>query len=217
MKFQTLTTLNVVTFREFIKKQNYERYILEIINRSKKIFAGKHFIYVVDQAHGECDFVDECDQKYDAKLLFDKRQGQLIGDAKNDLREWIQVMVDEKIEFAKSIEQRDLSYVVYTQLYGIMKKRIETVREDEIALLFIPFPVVDDYPGAVFMQWATDFLQAVYDRLKIDGHIRCKNVFFIYPSIELNVYVLRAANRNREYIRYEDLESIISYETRVVS
>ena len=63
------------------------------------VFHSLPFTHIADQAHGESDFIDIKGLHYDAKLLFDKKQGALVGEPKNNLNEWLQVMLDEKTEF----------------------------------------------------------------------------------------------------------------------
>jgi len=169
MNFYT-TVKHTDAFRDLFKRQKYEEYILTIINRSDRIFRDLNFEPVSEQSDGQCDFVDNHGVKYDAKLLFDKEQGQLIGDPKNVFQEWLEKMLDEKTEFGESINRRDLTYVENTKLYRIMKERIESLNNDENGILFIPFPIVDDFRGSI-LQLTTDFLQATFDRLKDQGFI----------------------------------------------
>lgn len=200
-------------FRELFKRQKYEVYILTIINRSDKIFRGLHFESVEEQFDNQCDFIDNHGKKYDTKLLFDKAQGQLIGDPKNAFQQWLEVMQDEKTEFGESISRRDLSYVENTKLYRIMKERIESLKNDENGILFIPFPIVDDFKGSIILQLATDFLQATLDRLKDQGIVGKRRIYFIYPSSQPHEYVLRNDDRIREYIICPELEDFISFST----
>ena len=212
MTFYTMITFTDA-FRNLIKAHRYEEYVLSIINKSAKIFRGNAFKSVREQSHGECDFIDKQGKKYDAKLLFNEEQGRLIGDNSNDLQQWLQEMMDERAEFAESIEKRDLSYVEQTKLYSIIRERLGSIQEDENAIFFIPFPVVVDFEGAVIAQLATDFLQAVFDRLKDNGNVGKRRVFFIYPSMESHIYVLRNENRVREFIFCPELKDFITFST----
>ncbi len=152
------TTITVSDeFRNFIKRQNYEQYVYAIVNKSTKIFREVSFTKIEEQSHGECDFIDSHGIKYDVKLLFNQQQGQLIGNPKNTLIQWIQKMENEKTEFSKSITERDLSYVESTKLYMIMRERIQSLEADENAILFIPYPIVQDLESSIFLQFATDF------------------------------------------------------------
>lgn len=216
MTFYTTITFSEA-FRDLIKHHNYEKYILSIINRSVKIFSGKTFELIQKQSNGETDFVDNCGKKYDAKLLLDTQQGQLIGEPKNSIQQWLEVMVQEKTEFAESIRRRDLTYVEKTKLYQIMKDRVASLKEDENGILFIPFPIVEDFEGGIFFQLATDFLQATYDRIKEQGHIGKRRIYFIYPSMKAHEYVLRNDNRIREFIMCPDMKDFISFETVAAS
>ena len=204
--------INNVEFRNLIKSHKYEEYILNIINKSCEIFGGKTFKIVLSQSHGESDFVDNNGIKYDAKLLFTTKQGQLIGDKKNDISDWIKSMIEERGEFAKSIEE---SNVEETKLYKIIKARIESLEEDENGILFIPFPIVNDVEGSIFLQFATDFLQAIYDKIKEKKIIKRRRIYFIYPGMEPHVYVLRCGNGKREYIRSPELQDFITFSTDI--
>ncbi len=215
IKTQTIAIIDK-SFRSLIQKQNYEKYVQIIINKSQKIFRNLEFIPVEDQSHGESDFIDNNGQKYEAKLLFDERQGALIGDSKNNINEWIQEMLKEKIEFSESIRKRDALSLSKTRFYKIMKERLATVEQDENAIFFIPFPIVDEFEGSIFIQFATDFIQAVYERLVDDGLVGNRQVFFIYPSGDSHKYMLRNSNRIRECIACEELDDFIKYETRYV-
>ena len=214
-KNQTIVTIDE-SFRSLIQSQNYEMYVFDIINKSDVIFRKLQFKHIEVQSHGESDFVDNQGQFYDAKLLFDNKQGSLIGEPKNDINKWLQVMVDEKTEFGKCIEKRDLSFLPNTRLYKVMKEKLESVKSNEHAIFFIPFPIVDEYKGSVFLQFTTDFLQAVYQRLADDGLIGDRKLYFIYPSGDAHEYVLRDDNRSREYIKCEELDDFITVDTRIV-
>lgn len=198
-------------FRDLFKRQKYEKYILTIINRSNKIFRGLQFESIPEQSAGQSDFIDNHGTKYDAKLLFDKAQGKLVGDPQNTFQQWLEEMQAEETEFGESISRRDLSYVKKTKLYRIMKERIESLKNDENGLLFIPFPIVDDFKESVILQLATDFLQATFDRIKEQGIVGKRKVYFIYPSARSHEYVLRNEERFREYIICPELKDFISY------
>lgn len=56
------------------------------MNASITIFPD-NYIHLDNQAHGECDFIDSVTgEKFDAKIPFDKRQGQMIGSRKGKYR-----------------------------------------------------------------------------------------------------------------------------------
>lgn len=200
-------------FRNILKRQQYEGIVLKIINRSNEIFKGYDFIRIDNQPNGESDFVDNFGSKYDVKLLLDKKQGALIGEKKNDICLWISSMMQECSEYCNSINMRDLSLVKDTKLYQIMKKRLCTVKHDENVILFSPFPIVNDFRGSITMQMTTDFLQAVFERLKDEKIYDCGKVYFLYPSMEKGILVLRDEKRTREYIYSPEITKYISFES----
>ena len=95
-------------FREIIKSHEYEKYILSLLNDSKEIFKDITFDYLTSQSNGEPDFLDQHGNKYDVKLAFDTKQGQLLGDQRFDLVKWVKEMMDERAEFSNCIEKRSM-------------------------------------------------------------------------------------------------------------
>lgn len=198
-------------FRDLFHRKRYEQLLLPIINASNEIFKGKSFEYIEEQSNGECDFIDCYGEKYDAKLLFDQEQGALVGDEKNNLVLWIESMYEESCEFSPLKLREDFNYLENMKLYKVLKSRIETVNQDEKAILFMPYPVVLDFEEANFYHKCTDFLQAVFDKLYQQGYVKCKDVFFIYPSMEKDIYVLRDSIRNREFIKDSVINEYMEY------
>ena len=87
-------------------------------------------------------------------------------------------------------------------------------RLEEKAILFCPYPIVNDVRGAVFFQFATDYFQAVYDTLDDEKFINCKEVCFLYPSMEKNVLCFRnGKTREREFIESQEIGKYISFDT----
>ncbi len=214
-KRKTIVTIDK-TFRTLIQKQHYEKYVLFIINKSQVIFRDIKFTHIKYQAHGESDFIDNNGLYYDTKLLFDKKQGALIGDPKNNLDEWLHEMLNEKTEFGEKIWRHDLSFLPTTRLYNVMKERLSSVKREENVIFFIPFPIVDEYKGSIVLQSTTDYLQTVYQQLVDDCLVEDRQVFFIYPSGVPHEYVLRDAERAREYIKCDELDDFIKFETHDV-
>lgn len=67
---------------DMFKRQNYELLVLAVLNRSQTLISGLPLKYVEKQLSGESDYLDSMGGKYDAKLLFDSKQGALICDKK---------------------------------------------------------------------------------------------------------------------------------------
>ena len=215
IKTQTIVTISN-SFRNLIQSQKYEKYVHAIISKSQIIFCGLKFNHIQEQSHGESDFIDDNGRYYDVKLLFNDKQGALIGDPKNEFEKWLQVMLVEKTEFANCIEKRDLDLVTGTSLYRVMKERLLSFNPDENAIFFIPFPIVDENKESIYLRFATDFLQAVYDKLVENGIVGERDTFFIYPSGDPHEYVLRDGSGKREYVKCDELDDFISYEARII-
>lgn len=93
IKKQTIVTIDKA-FRNMIQSQNYEKYVLAIISKSHVISWDLQFRRKEHQSHGESDFVDNRNHYHDTKLLFDKKQGALIGDPNNTFNDWLQEMLN---------------------------------------------------------------------------------------------------------------------------
>ena len=203
-------------FRDLLKRQRYERMVLTALNKSQELICDLPLTAVEEQSDSECDFIDSKKRKYDAKLLIDTKQGALIGERKNELKEWIRSMIDETTEFSECIRQRDLSIIKDMNLYRIMRKAIKSVKADEIAVLFIPYPIVDDFEGSIYLRFATDFLQATYDKLVEEKDILSKKALFLYPSMKEGIVVSRdAKSGSREYIELPELADYIKYSVTI--
>lgn len=131
----------------------------------------------------------------------------------DDLQQWIYSMMRECEEFNDCIRNRDIANIQNTQLYGILKKRLSSVKADETAILFSVYPVVNDSQESVFLQFVTDFLQAVVNEME-ENINDCRGVYFLYPSMKKGIMVLREANtRAREYINAPEIAEYISFDT----
>lgn len=201
-------------FRDILKRQQYELLVLDILNKSVKMIRNLPLRRIDKQSNNEPDFLDTADNKYDVKLLIDKKQGEYIGNRKNDIIQWINSMMDESSEFSEYIYRHEQFELTTTKLYIVMKEKLNSLKEDETGILFCPYPIVNDSKYHVFLQLATDFLQAVYDKLESDGYVKCKGVYFLYPSMEKNVVCLRNGKSGiREFIESRELGKYISYDT----
>ena len=202
-------------FRDLFKRQKYEEYVFTIISRSKRIFKDVKFYKIESQSAGEPDYLDQFGNKYDAKLLFNTEQGRLIGEKKNDLKEWVYSMIEECSQFGELINKRNQNLIVGTELYKIMRNMVYSLTPDENGIFFIPYPVSLDVSSSIFLQFATDYLQAVYNRLEEEKIIGEHKIFFIYPSMEESVYVLRDNDFHREYISVPELDSFITFKISI--
>ena len=123
------------SFKKIIQGGNYEKVILSILNQSKKLLPN-NFKHNDTQFNGECDFVDLTNNdKYDAKLLFTKKQGELIGSKNSDYEKWIQSMREMELEFGDFIEKRGKIPIETLKVYKVMEKRLMSVKEDENIIL----------------------------------------------------------------------------------
>ena len=87
----------------FIQSDNYEPYIVELINRSKVIFLGQ-YKQNKKQSQKQYNFYDvETGEKYEAKLPFHMKEGELIFSNHGSLKACLKFMMDEEAEFGEKI------------------------------------------------------------------------------------------------------------------
>ena len=212
-QFVTNTEVTIYNgFKQLIKSGNYEHVILEILNSSKKLFVGQ-YEHISTQSHGECDFVDiVTGKKYDAKLPFSKKQGQLIGSDKGSYEEWLKTMMRESSEYGDIVTSRGVKKAEDSALYKIIKDRLDAVETDENLILFFPFPIVSvDVPDSIMLQFAGNILTFVFTALDNNGFVKNREVYAIYPCVD-NCLAIRRLNDNRcEYVSDNLLKQYIDY------
>lgn len=207
-------------FKDLFKRGKYEEVVLDVLNKSKIIFKFK-FKQIQEQAHGEPDFVDENNNKYEVKLLIDDSQGKAIGDKKSkDLINWFERIKNEieeigPLKIRESIKNNKQSPIANSTLYKIMIKDLLNIKEDETAILFIPYPIVfDDENDNSITKMVSDDLDSVYKEIAKQENIKNKGTFYIYPSANTGRTVIRNANtKEREYVESTEMNKYIMYET----
>lgn len=202
--------------KAFIQSGNYEIFILRLMNESKTIFPGQYNRHKL-QSHSECDFYDvDTLEKYEAKLPFDKKEGELICSNNSNLKEWISFMMREEEEFGDKIIIHRGQYTVDSlRLYRTLEKRLNDVKADEHAIFFFPYPITFDMEPvgdeAPLYQMVSDILSALFRELKRNGVVGNRNVYAIYPTMD-EKFALRCLNNDsREYVSCNDLDEIFTY------
>ena len=214
MELKNIATLSE-SFKSFVQSGNYESYILELMNRSTVVFPGK-YTYHKDQSCNQCDFYDiETHEKFEAKLPFDKKEGELICSNHGNLKKWFEFMMNEEAEFGERIILERGKYSIDDlRLYKTLSKRINTVQEDENAIFFFPYPITFDMEGngeVNLLHYCGDILSAIFGQLKRNGIIKNRQIYTIYPSADEKI-VLRCLNTNkREFLVFVALNNIFAY------
>ena len=195
-------------------KKVYEAAVLKIMNDSQNVFPS---IYerVNIQSNGECDFFDKTTGvKFDAKLPFDEKQIKRLTNGEKhapDFDGWIKEMCEEACEYyfcmckTKKISE--------TNLYRIIKEKIEKDKRDENIVLFIPFPITVSSPCSIYDQFSTDFLKAIYEELEKNSVLKGRTVYAIYPSTQKNIFAVRDLNYCYcDFVKCDMFDKCFSYE-----
>lgn len=94
-----------------------------------------------------------------------------------------------------------------------MKEAIERDKPDENIVFFLPYPIVFSSPNSIFLQFAANYLNAIYDGLKENVDLSNRRIYIIYPSSKKNRFALKdMSSYYIEYIDYPELERYFSYE-----
>ena len=195
-------------------KNVYEAAVLKIMNDSQNVFPST-YERVNIQSNGECDFCDKTTGvKFDAKLPFDEKQIKRLTNGKKhapDFDGWIKEMCEEACEYyfcmckTKKISE--------TNLYRIIKEKIEKDKRDENIVLFIPFPITVSSPCSIYDQFSTDFLKAIYEELEKNSVLKGRTVYAIYPSTQKNIFAVRNLNYCYcDFVKCDMFDKYFSYE-----
>jgi hypothetical protein len=204
---------------DFIKAFNskeYEKFVLQIMNKSKKVFPNK-YSYVENQSHGECDFIDDITgEKFDAKLPFETEQISMLTNGKAHapmIEEWIHDLSNEACEYSLVDIRKGTFQISETRLYKTIKKYIQKNKSDENIILFFPFPIVLSCRGTIFSEFATDYLMAIYNGLSSETGLLNRKIYAIYPSAEKSVFAVRDLSKYIiEYIHCTSFDKYFVYE-----
>lgn len=199
-------------FKELIRGGTYEKLIETLINESKKVFPNQ-YKHLENQSRGQCDFIDLfTNQKYDAKLLFSEKDGQLVGSKNSDFGEWVKIKLNEVVEFSEYIERRGQFDIQNLTIYKVFMQRLATVETDEHPIIFIPYPVVLDGEGLGILHFCGDLLSAIFKELKKENLVKDRRLYVIYPCLG-NSIVIRCLNDNqREFFSDQELRKYIAYD-----
>ena len=102
-----------------------------------------------------------------------------------------------------------------TELYSLLKSNIDALEQDEAGIIFIPFPVVPAFNHPI-LSMTSDVLQLIYNQLVENKIVNGRDIYFIYPSMKQNEYVLRDCELNKEFIDVPELEDFVIYESDIV-
>ena len=145
-------------FCKLIDKNVYEPMLCKLMNASILVFPG-NYIHITEQSAGQCDFVETTTGvKFDAKLPFYSKHGKLIASNNRDFLKWLELMLDEETEFGEDIIATRGKNIGSLELYKIMEERMNSIKEDENAIFFFPYPIVLDFEESSFI-FALPFLR----------------------------------------------------------
>jgi hypothetical protein len=217
MNFIIETTVTISDkIKELIQSGNYELFILQLLNRSKKLFPNT-FEHINKQSHGECDFIDVVTlEKYDAKLLLSPEQGRLIGSRNSNYEQWLRTMLDEAGEFGEYIRNRGKLSIENLKLYQLLNSILEKVRFDEHAIVFIPYPVTNDQANMIYGQFMGDILSATFSKLNENGAVAGRKVYAIYPCSDQSIAIRCLNTGVREYFSHNELKEYIEFDIQIL-
>ena len=197
--------------KDLIKSGNYERIILDLMNSSKTICRGD-YIHLDNQAHGECDFVDTVtEEKFDAKIPIDQRQGKLIGSRKGDIRALTSELQNEALEFQSCFSEDQQKPISELKLFKKMKNNIDKTKPDENVIFFIPYPIVFDFEDFPLIG-ASDLLKKIYCELVTCTDVSKRHLYAIYISFDKKMVLRNLKTDEREYLQFPRMQHYVNYD-----
>ena len=197
-------------FLELFQRQRYEKYVLDIMNKSERFFPNTYDM-VLEQSSGQCDFIDcKTNEKFDAKIPFESKHMEMLTQGKKhepDILGWIKVLGEEAEEYNKVIYKQDS--INNLKLYNTMKKQVEKEKDDENIVFFLPFPIILSVEGSVFCQFGANYLNDIYSQLNEDLDLANRKIYVIYPSIERYKFAIKKIDEY--YIEYVECEELGEY------
>lgn len=77
----------------------------------------------------------------------------------------------------------------------------------------MPYPLAFDSKKSFIPQYTLDFLDVIYEKLKEEIFLGKRKIYVIYPSFEINTFVLRnMCEKKREYITHDKLAKYFTFE-----
>lgn len=204
-------------FLELFHKHRYEKYVLDIMNKSKVIFPGDYKT-VQEQSNGECDYIDiKTNEKFDAKIPFEQKHMKMLAQGKKhdpDVRGWLEILKKEADEYTRLLANK--KSISELKLYDIIKNQVEKEKEDENIVLFLPYPISVSFEGGVFTQFFPNYFNDIFSQLKRDLYLSNRKIYVVYPSSEKNKFALKQNDVwQTEYIVCEELGRYFTSETNV--
>lgn len=212
---------NLFTFSDdficLFNHKNYEKYVLDIMNSSENVFPGTYEM-IEEQSNGECDYLClENGGKFDAKIPFEKNQISMLTSGKKhkpQTEKWVNSLMEEAQEYNPIRIRDDADFdISQLKLYRIMCDLICKDKKDENIVFFLPYPISLAVRGSIFLQFTTDYLRDIYDKLNDLGIVEKRSIYAIYPSSEKDVFAVRnLAVYGAEYVECKELGKYFSYE-----
>lgn len=185
-------------FGDIIQAKNYEKLILEVMNRSAIIFPSQ-YTHQDSQSNGESDYLDKATgEKYDAKLFFETQECVAIRDKDVEVTDWIKMILEEENEFEEAIfhHRNNEQIIESTALYKLFLKNIERIADDENGIFYAPFPIIEPRPTTAHCMLASDWLDMLYNYWKTKHPKTAKkSLYFITASFN-NTVILRKLGKH---------------------
>ena len=199
------------TFMQLINKNEYEKLVLELMNKSSKVFPNTYKKIEI-QNNNQCDFVDvETNEKLEAKLFLTKKEGELIASNNRDYEKWLNIAFERIGEFSEFVEARGSKPIENLTIYKIFELLLSKIEQDENMILLFLYPVTLDLEGSI-VTFFGDVLSTIYHDFNKKGMILNRKIYVIYPTID-NKMVVRLLNSNqREYFIDNNFSEFLKYE-----
>ena len=183
---------------------------------SLSVFKSK-YEHSKSESNGESDFYDVNDNniKYDAKIIF---YSEICKEMENNnISQWFGEIQNEMNEIYLYIKEGQLEKISKTRLYLEIQKRLDSIEEDENAILLFPFPIGLENSRSIIGELMNSSLTYTASCVINDFPNNKKHGnFLIYGTVYNEIFIIDLSNNvrellNRNYISKYMRSEIVSF------
>lgn len=196
-------------YKDLLNKNINQKIVLDIINSSRVVFPGL-YKEIVEQSNNESDYVSSLGINYDFKILFKEEQCQVLAFRNGSLVDFMNIVCAETSDIYDSFIGNNSTKIDETILYKEIKRRLKLSKENEIIILFIPFPLTLEFKDSLSTIIEGDIFLFLWDFIvKNEPELVKKNeVFIIYPCLDNSILLRNLSDGTKGFLDLDVLKNI---------
>lgn len=202
-------------YKDLIIKDIYEPILLKIMNHSTRVFY-EDYKHNTEQSHNESDFVSSSGVKFDAKILFYKKQCEALAINKDNLTSFMNGIKNETYDIFNAIKNGNDDAVRDCIFYKGMKKEIDKANDRENIILFLPYAFTVERNDSLSDAFTNDIFSYIYSILIKDYPelYRNNDIYMIYISFSNKIILKNISKNIIEFLELDVFNNYISFEIK---